>query len=82
MKLWKVLGIAGLAGVAATGVIMARDQRQRAQLEPHEIRSRLHDRLEQAGQAGQVGQAEEPVAQERPPGNRPWRRWLRLRRNR
>ena len=48
MKLWKVLGVAGLAGVAATGVIMARDQRQRAQLEPDAIRSRLHQRLEQA----------------------------------
>jgi hypothetical protein len=54
MKLWKVLGIAGLAGVAATGVIMARDQRQRVQLEPDAIRSRLHQRLEQAG-----GSAEE-----------------------
>lgn len=48
MKLWKVLGLAGLAGVAATGVIMAREQRQRAQLEPEEIRSRLHERLHQA----------------------------------
>ncbi|MDF2145013.1 hypothetical protein [Knoellia sp. p5-6-4] len=48
MKLWKVLGIAGLAGVAATGAIMARDQRRRVQLEPDEIRSRLQERLEQA----------------------------------
>jgi len=48
MKLWKVLGLAGLAGVAATGVIMAREQRQRAQLEPEEIRSWLHERLQQA----------------------------------
>ena len=48
MKLWKVLGLAGLAGVAATGVIMAREQRQRSQLEPEEIRSRLHERLQQA----------------------------------
>lgn len=48
MKLWKVLGIAGLAGVAATGAIMARDQRRRVQLEPEEIRSRLQERLEQA----------------------------------
>jgi hypothetical protein len=48
MKLWKVLGLAGLAGVAATGVIMARDQRQRSQLEPEEVRSRLHERLHQA----------------------------------
>ena len=47
MKLWKVLGLAGLAGVAATGVIMAREQRQRSQLEPEEVRSRLL-RLRQA----------------------------------
>ena len=51
MKLWKVLGIAGLAGVAATGAIMARDQRRRVQLEPEEIRSRLQQRLEQAESA-------------------------------
>ncbi len=48
MKLWKVLGVAGLAGVAATGAIIARDQRQRAQLGPDEIRDRLHQRLAQA----------------------------------
>jgi hypothetical protein len=42
MKLWKVLGVAGLAGVAATGVIIAREQRQRAQLTPDEIRLRLN----------------------------------------
>lgn len=45
MKLWKVLGLAGLAGVAATGAIIARDQRQRAQLTPDEVRDRLHERL-------------------------------------
>ena len=46
MKLWKALGLAGLAGVTATGVIITRDQRQRAQLTPEEIRDRLHARLE------------------------------------
>ncbi|MBB3041428.1 hypothetical protein KM427_06620 [Nocardioides sp. LMS-CY] len=45
MKLWKVLGLAGLAGVAASGVIIARDQRQRAQLTPEQVRDRLHERL-------------------------------------
>ena len=45
MKLWKVLGVAGLAGVAATGAIIARDQRQRAQLTPDEVRDRLQERL-------------------------------------
>ena len=51
MKLWKVLGLAGLAGVAATGAIIAREQRHRTQLPPEEIRARLHARLERAGPA-------------------------------
>ncbi len=45
---WKLLGLAGVAGVAATGVIIARDQRQRAELTPDEIRERLHQRLRDA----------------------------------
>jgi hypothetical protein len=49
MRLWKALGLAGLAGVAATGAIIARDQRQRAQLTPEEVRARLRRRLEEAG---------------------------------
>jgi hypothetical protein len=46
VKLWKWLGLAGLAGVAATGVVIARDQRQRTQLSPDDVRARLHERLE------------------------------------
>ena len=46
MKLWKVLGLAGLAGVAATGVIIVRDERRRAKLTPEEVRDRLHERLD------------------------------------
>ena len=45
MKLWKVLGIAGLTGVAATGAIIAREQRKRAQVTPEEVRDQLHQRL-------------------------------------
>jgi len=45
VKLWKVLGLAGVAGVAASGAIIARDQRQRAQLSPEQVRDRLHERL-------------------------------------
>lgn len=45
MRLWKVLGLAGLAGVAATGVIIARDQRARAQLTPEQVRDRLRERV-------------------------------------
>ena len=42
---WKLLGLAGLAGVAATGVIIARDERRRAQMSPEEVRARLRQRL-------------------------------------
>jgi hypothetical protein len=53
MKVWKALGLAGLAGVAAGGVIIARDQRQRAQLTPDEIRARLQERAGQDQLQGQ-----------------------------
>ena len=52
MKLWKALGLAGLAGVAASGAIIARDQRQRAQLSPDEIRDRLQQRLAELDEHG------------------------------
>jgi hypothetical protein len=63
MKLWKALGLAGLAGVAAGGVIIARDQRQRAQLTPDEIRARLQERADQiqgqaSGTSGTPGSAD------------------------
>jgi hypothetical protein len=50
VKLWKWLGLAGVAGVAATGVIIARDQRQRAQLPPEEVRDRLRERLDESAE--------------------------------
>jgi hypothetical protein len=53
MKLWKALGLAGLAGVAASGAIIARNQRARTQLTPDEVRRRLHERVEAAEAAGQ-----------------------------
>ena len=48
VKLWKWIGLAGVAGVAATGAIIARDQRQRAQLTPEEVRDRLRERLDES----------------------------------
>jgi hypothetical protein len=55
MNIWKVIGLAGLAGVAAAGVVIVREQRQRSQLTPEEIRTRLHERLEQASAAAAEG---------------------------
>jgi hypothetical protein len=54
MRWWKVLGLAGLAGVAATGVVIARSERRRRAYTPDEIRDRLHARLAEAFQAGQL----------------------------
>jgi hypothetical protein len=45
MTWWKVLGLAGIAGVAATGVIVARGERRRRAYTPEEVRSRLHERF-------------------------------------
>lgn len=50
MRWWKWLGLAGLAGVAATGVLTARAERERRAYTPDEIRARLHERAAQAAQ--------------------------------
>jgi hypothetical protein len=44
---WKLLGLAGLAGVAATGVVVARRRRAHREYDPDELRERLHKRLEE-----------------------------------
>jgi len=48
MRWWKVAGLAGLAGVAATGIVLARAERQRRAYTPEEIRERLHARVAEA----------------------------------
>ena len=48
MRWWKVVGVAGLAGVAATGIVVARAERQRRAYTPEEIRERLHARVAEA----------------------------------
>lgn len=45
---WKWLGLAGVAGVAATGALIARNERERKAYTPAEVRSRLHQRHEEA----------------------------------
>jgi hypothetical protein len=43
--LWKLIGLAGFAGVAATGIVIARAERRRRAYTPDEIRERLRARL-------------------------------------
>jgi len=52
LKLWKVLGVAGLAGVAATGIVVARGERRRRSYGPDDVRARLHQRHAEAAAAG------------------------------
>jgi hypothetical protein len=49
---WKVVGLAGLAGVAATGVVVARRRRAHREYDPAELRAKLHRRLAEAQRAG------------------------------
>jgi hypothetical protein len=55
VRLWKLLGLAGLTGVAATGVVLARNERQRRAYTPDDVRARLHER------AAAVAEAPEPA---------------------
>ena len=48
MQWWKLLGVAGLVGVAASGVVIARAERRRRAYTPDEIRLKLHERYEAA----------------------------------
>jgi hypothetical protein len=48
VRWWKIVGLAGLAGVAASGVAVARAERKRRAYTPDEIRTRLHARVADA----------------------------------
>ena len=45
---WKLLGLAGIAGVAATGVVVARHRREHVEYDTEGLRERLHERLADA----------------------------------
>jgi hypothetical protein len=61
---WKLVGLAGVAGVAATGVVVARKRRAQTEYDPDELRARLHERLgevapgEAGASAGESGEAQ------------------------
>jgi hypothetical protein len=49
---WKLLGLAGVAGVAAGGVVVARKRRTHTEYDPEELRERLHQRLGEVNARG------------------------------
>ncbi|MGW4066901.1 hypothetical protein [Nocardia grenadensis] len=60
MRWWKVLGLAGAAGVVATGVVVVRAERRRRAYTPDEVREQLHARFAQAVAAEQAVGIPEP----------------------
>jgi hypothetical protein len=62
MRWWKVIGLAGFVGVAATGVVIVRAERRRRAYTPDEIRERLHARLAEASGPDTSGPAPAPSA--------------------
>jgi hypothetical protein len=66
---WKLVGLAGLAGVAATGVVVARKRRAHTDYSADELRERLHRRLAEVPghhpqPAGRSDQTLGPAAEE------------------
>jgi hypothetical protein len=61
---WKLIGVAGLAGVAATGVVIARKRRAQQDYDPDELRERLHRRLAEIadGDEGTPAPSGDPAA--------------------
>jgi hypothetical protein len=57
---WKILGLAGVAGVAATGVIVAQKRRAHREYDPDELRDRLHRRLAESGNDDATVTLDEP----------------------
>lgn len=52
---WKILGLAGAAGVIATGVAVSRNRRPEVEVEPDELRDRLRERLAQTEAQSRAG---------------------------
>jgi len=55
---WKLLGLAGVAGVAAGGAVVARQRREQQEYSPEELRDKLHERLGDngAGPSAETGE--------------------------
>lgn len=62
---WKLVGLAGVVGVAATGAITVRNERKRRGYTPDEVRAVLHERYARAA-AVRDSSPEVPLAEVHP----------------
>lgn len=47
-RVWKIVGLASVVGVVASGALVARNERERRSYTPDEVRDRLRARLDEA----------------------------------
>ena len=59
---WKVLGLAGVAGVAATGAVVVRRRRGHREYDPEALRDKLHERLAETRDAASSAPSPPPAA--------------------
>ncbi|WP_433733232.1 hypothetical protein ACQP0C_13310 [Nocardia sp. CA-129566] len=64
MRWWKAVGLAGAAGVVATGVVIVRAERRRRAYTPDQVREQLHMRFAQATSARTGTENPTPAAQD------------------
>jgi hypothetical protein len=57
---WKAAGLAALLGVAATGAVITRAERQRRAYTPQEVRDRLHARHADAAEPAPATRPDAP----------------------
>ena len=55
-RLWKLLGVAAVTGVATSGLLIERQVRVPAAYTPSEVTARLRERYQQAREASQDAQ--------------------------
>ncbi|WP_433522305.1 hypothetical protein ACQPZ2_34860 [Nocardia pseudovaccinii] len=66
MRWWKAVGLAGAAGVVATGVVVVRAERRRRAYTPDQVREQLHVRFAQATTAEATTEPAAPLPRPTP----------------
>ncbi|MGO4648093.1 hypothetical protein AB4305_24485 [Nocardia sp. 2YAB30] len=61
MRWWKAVGLAGAAGVVATGVVIVRAERRRRAYTPDQVREQLHLRFARATSAQVAAESAAPA---------------------
>ncbi|WP_431971516.1 hypothetical protein [Nocardia sp. bgisy134] len=64
MRWWKAVGLAGAAGVVATGVVVVRAERRRRAYTPDQVREQLHRRFAQVASSEAAAEIAAPVTRD------------------